>query len=64
MKEYKFVPLRIGRYIGTEFVEHRRIIEEYAKQGFRYVGYFPTVTTDFGRIIEADLIFESETEKV
>ena len=38
--------------------EHRKIIDDYAKKGYRYVGYIPTVMTDYGKIKDMDLIFE------
>ena len=61
MKQYKYVPLRLDRFVGINFDEHRKIIDEYAKNGFRYAGYIPTVITDYGRAVEVDLIFETDT---
>ena len=39
------------------------IIDEQAKQGYRYVGYIPTLITDYGRTKSIDLIFEKDAEE-
>jgi len=34
------------------------IINEYAKKGYRYAGYIPTMIDEMGLLIEMDMIFE------
>lgn len=60
MKQYEYVHLHIDKFFGAKSKEHRQIIDEYAKKGYRYVGYIPTNITDFGKIKEMDLIFEKD----
>lgn len=40
--------------------DYRTIIEERAKNGWRYVGYIPTKQRGTGHIQELDLIFEKK----
>ena len=42
-----------------EYTEHRRIIDEYADKGYRYVGQIPAEITANG-IMQMDLIFETQ----
>ena len=42
------------------FQEHREVIDKYAKDGYRYVGYIPTKEIDVGFLAEMDLVFEKE----
>ena len=60
MYEYKYVTLDVGGdfWINNAGCEHRSIIDEYAAQGWRYVGYIPTAFTGHGGTSEIDLIFE------
>ena len=42
MYEYKYVTLeREGGIVSNRFEEHRRCIDQYAAQGWRYAGYVP-----------------------
>ena len=50
MKKYEYVSVHIGKLVGAKSEEHRQIIDEYAKKGYRYVGYIPTVISDYGKI--------------
>jgi hypothetical protein len=45
-------------YFGAKSKEHRKIIDQYAEKGSRYVGFIPTNITDGGLIVDIDLIFE------
>ena len=36
------------------------VIDEYAKKGFRYVGYIPTHMDTYGKLRSIDLIFEKD----
>lgn len=58
MKKYEYVNIEIAKFIGAKSEEHRAIIDEYAKKGFRYVGFIPTNISDYGKIKAMDLIFE------
>ena len=38
--------------------EHRKIIEDQAKEGYFYAGYFPVKMGPSGKMLVADLIFQ------
>lgn len=40
--------------------EHRNVIEEMAKDGYKYVGWIPTKIMGHGSIVGMDLVFEKE----
>ncbi len=58
MKRYEYVPVHISRFIGAKSENHREIIDQYAKKGYRYVGFIPTNMNDYGKIKDMDLVFE------
>ncbi len=58
MKKYEYVNVKIGKFVGAKSEEHRAIIDEYAKKGYKFVAYVPTDISDFGKIINMDLVFE------
>lgn len=59
MKKYEYVNIHISKFFRAKTAEYNRnIIDEYAKKGFRYVGYIPIAISDYGRIKDIDLIFE------
>ncbi len=60
MKQYEYVSVHIGRFVGAKSEEHRAIIDEYAAKGYRYVGYIPTDISDYGKFKDIDLIFEKD----
>lgn len=60
MKKYEYVNLKIGKILSSKSEEHRRIIDEYAAKGYRYVGYIPTNIDVYGKMDNIDLIFELE----
>ena len=60
MKQYEYVHLKINRFAGAKLEDHRQIVDEYARRGFRYVGFLPTSISDYGKIKELDLIFEND----
>ena len=60
MKKYEYVKLDGNKFFGASYIEHRRIIDQYAEKGYSYVGYIPLEITDYGKIKEIDLIFEKE----
>ena len=60
MKEYAYVRVKSKRgMVGFSFEEHRKIIDEYAKKGYRYAGCIPVLFV-FNSLQEIDLIFEIE----
>ena len=60
MKKYEYVPLHVGKFIGAKAEGHRDIINEYAKKGYRYVGFIPTNISDYGKFKDIDLVFEMD----
>ncbi len=58
MKKYAYVNVHINKFLGAKSEDHRIIIDEYAKRGYRYVGYIPVDISDYGKFKEMDLIFE------
>lgn len=63
VKKYEYVNLKIGKVFSSKSKEHRKIIDEYAAKGYRYVGYIPTKIDVYGKMDNIDLIFEMEIEK-
>ena len=62
MKKYEFVSVKVKNnpVANATLCEHRKLIEKYALNGYSYKGYFPTLQGPSGKIIEMDLIFETE----
>ena len=63
MYEYKYVSHKTGGGLMSGNQEHRAVIDKYAKEGWRYVGFIPTHFTGHGGIANADLIFERTVGK-
>ena len=61
MKKYEYVHLSIARFMGGAVTEnHRSIIDEHARKGYRYAGFIPTRIDGYGRFKELDLVFEAD----
>jgi hypothetical protein len=60
MADYKFVELDYTNRKLTDatVTEHRAVIEDAAKQGWRFVASIPTRIAGSGKIMQADLVFE------
>ena len=63
--EYEKVGYKLvgwGVVLGNAYSieKYRKIIEERAKNGWRYVGFIPTKQRGTGHIQEMDLIFEKK----
>lgn len=62
MKKYDYVEINYTAkgvvFLSTD--KHRKIIEHYAKNGYRYVGFVPTEVDAKGCMRKIDLIFEKE----
>jgi len=56
--KYEYVTVEVGKFIGARCEEHRTIINQYAENGYRYVGFIPTLMNDYGKYKQIDLIFE------
>ncbi len=58
--DYKFVEVTLENHKATtsELKGHREIIENNAKEGYRYAGYVPTVYGPSGKVLKIDMIFE------
>ena len=58
--ETKFVRIDFKNNPATcaETEEHRVVIEEQAKEGYKYVGYFPVKIGPSGKLLTVDLIFQ------
>lgn len=63
MKKYEYVSVHVGKgMLGSKIEEHRKIIDEYAANGYRYAGYVPILMDSNGKLYDIDLIFEREAE--
>ena len=61
MKQYKYVNLKVsGYWTSLRSEAHREIIDEQAKNGYRYVGFIPTHMDTYGKLRSIDLIFEKD----
>lgn len=62
MKKYEYVNVKLKNNVVKDatLTEHRKIIEDYACKGFGYTGYVPVRMGPSGKIVEIDLIFETE----
>ena len=62
MYEYQYIVMDTGDGIFVNNMEatHRKIIDEEAAKGWRYVGYVPMEVASCGGMSSIDLIFERE----
>lgn len=62
MKKYDFVTVKAENNPVKDavFSGHRKVIEEFARKGYRYAGYVPVRLGPSGKSVEIDLIFEIE----
>ena len=58
MYQYKYIPVDTGGGFLSDTREHRELIDAYAAEGWRYVGFFPVSFTSHGGISRVDLILE------
>lgn len=62
MKEYEYVEVKFeakGVLFHCTF-EPKEIINKYAKEGYSYVGFVPTLIDAHGSLRKINLIFEKE----
>lgn len=62
MYEYLYVTLETGGgfWINNSEGLHRKVIDQKAEEGWRYVGYVPLTFTTNGGVKSMDLIFERQ----
>ena len=62
MKKYEYVTIKFKNNVVKDAtsIEHRQIIDDYSVRGYAYVGFIPTRLGPSGKIIEMDLIFETD----
>ena len=48
MYQYKYIPVDTGGGFLSDTREHRELIDAYAAEGWRYVGFFPVSFTSHG----------------
>lgn len=58
--EYVSIKLNNNTVKDATLSDYRKIIDEHAEKGFRYAGYLPTRYGPSGKVIELDLIFETQ----
>ena len=60
--QYETLETGGGMWIDNAACGHREIIDAYARDGWRYVGFAPTRFSSYGGIKAIDLIFEKQKE--
>ena len=63
MFKYEYIRINSEAIMSSKFTQHRNIIDEFAKKGYRYIGFIPTKSDGYGRHKELDLIFEIEIKE-
>lgn len=62
--KYEYVRIQtMGHgFLSNKTESHKEVIDEYAAKGYRYVGWFPTKSSNIleGVLEEVDLIFEKD----
>lgn len=58
MFKYEYVKVNNEAVMASKFTQHREIIDEYARKGYRFIGFVPMKSDSYGRIKEMDLVFE------
>ena len=56
--KYTYVESKAAGYFS--FGKHRQLIDEYSKEGWRFIAAIPTVFNIVGVIKQYDLVFEKE----
>lgn len=60
--KYEYVNVKNANLFTAKSFEHRYIIDEYAKRGYRFVSFIPTTIEGYGRITSFDLVFEKDED--
>lgn len=63
--EYEKITTQVSGFGITEYktIKHQKIIDQRASDGWRYVGYIPTLQRGNGYIEEMELVFEKYIEE-
>ena len=61
--KYEYVNVKNANFFSAKSFEHRTIIDEYAKKGYRFICFIPTTIESYGRITSFDLVFEKDEEQ-
>lgn len=60
--KYEYVNIKNATFFTAKSFEHREIIDEYAKKGYRFICFIPTTIEGYGRITSFDLVFEKNED--
>ncbi|MBI5094968.1 MAG: DUF4177 domain-containing protein [Candidatus Hydrogenedentes bacterium] len=61
--EYRFVRVKVGGgFFGGLSTDYQQVIEQHARNGWRFVQAYAPATAGYGRSVLCDLIFERESE--
>ena len=63
MRKYEYVKVSMKTgFLSTKTPPYHKIIDEYAAKGYRYVGWFPSRTSNLlsGVLEELELVFDYE----
>ncbi|MDD3227372.1 MAG: DUF4177 domain-containing protein [Tissierellia bacterium] len=60
--QYEYVNVKNAKFFSANSTEHREIIDEYARRGYRFICFIPTTIEGYGRITSFDLVFEKPEE--
>jgi len=63
MVRYEYIKINSEAIMSSKFTQHRNIIDEFAKKGYKYIGFIPIKQYGHGMIREIDLIFEIEIKE-
>lgn len=62
MYEYRFIEVSVkGLFLSGD--DHRKIIDEKSKKGWRFVSAIPSGAGSYGQISSVDLVFERKIDK-
>jgi len=61
MYKYEYVRIENTVLAKSNFSKYKEIIDEYAKKGYRFVGFVPITINFRGRVTKMELVFEIQT---
>lgn len=63
VKQYTYVTVTYSGVYQHKLQEHRKIIDQYAAEGWRYVDHIPVHQYAHGQFGSIDLVFEKDVEE-
>lgn len=60
IKIYKYIFIKANADALLSNANHKELIEQYSREGYRFVTAIPTAMSGHGKIYEFDLVFEKE----